>query len=195
MTQGSGSRAGSKIETFQGRVESHDYRIEGELFALPNVPLADQLNRSDRPFVPVAHLRLMRPADAGEPAPLGRADFVAVPKDRVRWIVGGRAPEGASPALGTSSKRRVAVLFGSILLRGDLRVAVNIRVSDYIAGRAEARPFDSLYDVELARMERGLDLERLDVLERFEHVTVHLGNATAVAEIAHFGRPRAGDPS
>lgn len=170
------------VENVEGRVHTTHYRIHGTLFPRPKVGIPDQLNRADQPYLPVATLDMFRhrvgpvePADR-----LVQGSFMAIPRESILWVVGGTP--GATD-FRDFRWREVAVLYDDVLLRGKLRVGSSIRTSDYMRGRIDAKPFDSLFDVSVSTLAGGVSFERLAPIERFEHVAVNLRATTGVVEL------------
>ena len=181
-----------KVEMLEDRIVTGIYRILGTLFGLPSLGIPDLLNRQDRPFIPIGDPQLFT---TGAELPnddelRAKTDFLALPKDEIWWIVGGGPGQPPGTVVGD---RSLVVLFNDHLLRGRLKVSGHIRTSDYIAQRAVARPFDTLYDATLCKLEPGASMADLPGLEEFEHVTVNLRRNTGVCEVALVPRPKSGE--
>ena len=71
--------------------------------------------------------------------------FLALRKERIQWVAGGRPSEPrASPGL--LERRRLAFLFGDYLLAGELQVPKGARLSDFLS---QAKPFQTLLEANL----------------------------------------------
>lgn len=174
-----------RIETSEGRITTNDYRIVATLFMVPGIGVPDILNRKDRPFLPLGEPKLYAPGTV-EPADVdlrAEADFLALPKQEIWWLAGGRA--GQDPG-GVVEERQLAILYGGHLLRGRLRIGGHVRTSDFIAQRVSMdRPFDTLLDANVCALERGVPLSELAVLEVFDHVTINLARNMGVFDLSH----------
>ena len=175
----------NRIETHKGRVYTSRYRIYGDMFVLPGVGVAEQLNRADRPYLPVGEPVIYEPGPQHPPEPEAqktRADFIAVPRDTIWWLAGGNTGQSS---ITVYEWKHVAVLFGDYLLRGKLKVPGRIRVSDYLGARVKNKPFDILFDASINLMEGRAPVHQLRPSETFEFVTVNLANNTGICEIAN----------
>jgi hypothetical protein len=176
-----------RIETSEGRIVTAHYLILATLFTAPGVGVPDILNRKDRPFVPLGEPRLHRLGggvpDEGELEVKVEASFLALPKTEIWWLSGGRA--GQEPG-GVVEERMLAILYGEHLLRGRLRIGGHVRTSDFIAQRVSLdRPFDTLLDVSVCRLEAASPVAELPAVEIFEHVTINLSKNMGVFDLSH----------
>jgi hypothetical protein len=174
-----------RIETSEGRIVTGGYRIVATLFMVPGIGVPDILNRKDRPFLPLGDPKLYAP---GAEAPSAddlrtESDFLALPKQEIWWLSGGRA--GQDPG-GVVEERPLAILYGEHLLRGRLRIGGHVRTSDFIAQRVSmGRPFDTLLDANLCRLEQAIPMSELAVLEVFDHVTINLARNMGIFDLSH----------
>lgn len=174
-----------RIETSDGRIVTGGFRILAKLFMVPGIGVADYLNRSDRPFLPLGEPQLFAPG--GELPSQGdlraAAAFLALPKTEIWWIGGGRLGQGPG---GLLEERPLALLYGDYLLRGRLRVGGHVRTSDFIAQRvSHGHPFDSLLDVSLCRLDPGTVMDELPPIEEFDHVTINLSQNMGVFDLSY----------
>lgn len=172
-----------KIETSEGRIVTESYRVLARLFMVPGVGIADFLNRSDRPFLPLGGPQLF---DRGAEMPTqdalrGSATFLALPKTEIWWLSGGRVAQGPG---GMFEERPLAVLYRDHLLRGRLRVGGHVRTSDYISQRVSlGRPFESLLDADLCRLDAEVEMSALPAIETFDHLTINLSKNMGVFDL------------
>ncbi|RTI51510.1 hypothetical protein CSW14_09700 [Thermus scotoductus] len=170
----------SPREAHEARIYTGAYRVYGMIYLVPGAGTADLLN-ADRAYLPVTGALVYAPGfrhppEAGElKASMG---FLALRKERIQWVVGGRPTEPrTSPAL--LEKRRLALLFGDYLLAGELLLPRGVRLSDFLS---QAKPFQTLLEAGLYPLLPDRPIVELEPLERFPFVTVHLRRAEAVAE-------------
>lgn len=174
-----------RIDTSEGRVVTTSYRIVATLFMVPGIGVPDILNRKDRPFLPLGEPKLYAPgpSEPSEEELRTEADFLALPKQEIWWLSGGRA--GQDPG-GVVEERQLAILYGDLLLRGRLRIGGHVRTSDFIAQRVSmGRPFDTLLDANVCKLEKGIPLSELAVHEVFDHVTINLARNVGVFDLSH----------
>ncbi len=170
----------SPREAHEARIHTATYRIYGTLYLVPGSGTADLLNQ-ERPYLPLTGALVYasgfrHPPEARDlKASVG---FLALRKERIQWVVGGRASEPrTSPGL--LERRRLAFLFGDYLLAGELLLPRGVRLSDFLS---QAKPFQTLLEARLYPLAPDKPMVDLEPLESFSFVTLNLRLAEGVAE-------------
>lgn len=170
----------------EARIHTRAYRIYGLIHLVPGTGTADLLN-AEKPYLPVTGALIYTPGFRHPPEAeelKGSTGFLALRKERIRWVAGGRpAQPRASPAL--LEERRLAFLFGDYLLSGRLLVPKGVRLSEYLS---QAKPFQTLLGAGLYLLLPDRPILDLTPLEEFPFVTVNLREAEAIAEAPGEGR-------
>ncbi len=170
----------SPREAHEARIYTGAYRVYGMIYLVPGAGTADLLN-ADKAYLPVTGALVYAPGfrhppEAGELK--ASTGFLALRKERIQWVVGGRPAEPrTSPAL--LEKKRLALLFGDYLLAGELLLPRGVRLSDFLS---QAKPFQTLLEAGLYPLLPDRPIVELEPLERFPFVTVHLPRAEGVVE-------------
>jgi hypothetical protein len=123
------------------------HRVQGQLYVPPEQSLATYLNGNLGELLRIANPMLYT-AGFTHP-PLSRdlkmaAGFLALHQTQVLWLLGGQ--QDPRPDWEKMVVRRMAFLFESYLLIGDLALSSGLRSSDYLRG---AKPFQTLFNVAL----------------------------------------------
>ena len=170
----------SPREAHEARIYTGAYRVYGMIHLVPGAGTADLLNQ-ERPYLPVTGALVYAPGFRHPPEARERkasVNFLALRKERVQWVAGGRPAEPrTSPAL--LERRRLAFLFGDYLLAGELLLPRGVRLSDFLS---QAKPFQTLKEAGLHLLAPDRPLVDPDPLERFPFLTVNLRLAEGVVE-------------
>ena len=170
----------SPREAHEARIYTGAYRVYGTIHLVPGAGTADLLNQ-ERPYLPVTGALVYAPGFRHPPEARelkASVNFLALRKERVQWVAGGRPAEPrTSPAL--LERRRLAFLFGDYLLAGELLLPRGVRLSDFLS---QAKPFQTLKEAGLYLLAPDRPLVDLDPLERFPFLTVHLRLAEGEVE-------------
>ncbi|MDZ7704291.1 MAG: hypothetical protein U5L04_07415 [Trueperaceae bacterium] len=171
------------VDFLEGRVYTTGARIYGGLHPLSGVSVADHMNRSDRAVLPMTDAIMYQRGLNHPPEPqamLASVPFVAIPKTRVLWILGGYYTPRET---GEVSDKEFVAFFEDHFLRGNLRLRKGLRVSDFINNMSHEKPFQRLHDVTLFRYTPGKGLASAEALERFEIVTFNLNTVIATSDL------------
>ncbi|WP_018467451.1 hypothetical protein [Calidithermus timidus] len=168
-------------EAFEARVHTAEHRIYGQIYLIPGSGTADLLNAEGKAYLPVTGALLYQaghkhPPEAGELK--ASSAFVALQKTQLRWLVGGR-PATLRTSRAMLEKKRLALLYGSYLLAGDLEIPKGVRLSDYLSS---TKPFQTLYAAGLYLLQPQKPVVELEPYETFEFVTVNLHQTAGVIE-------------
>jgi len=170
----------SPREAHEARIYTGAYRVYGMIHLVPGAGTADLLNQ-ERPYLPVTGALVYAPGFRHPPEARelkASVGFLALRKERIQWIFGGRPSEPpANPAL--LERRRLAFLFGDYLLAGALLLPRGVRLSDFLS---QAKPFQTLREAGLYPLAPDKPPVDLEPLERFPFLTVNLRLAEGVAE-------------
>lgn len=178
------------VETYEGKVYTRRHRLHGLLFALRRVGLTDHLNSNAKAFLPMVEIDVYDLGLEHPPTPgslRASAPFMAVPKEEILWVEGGGAARQESFR---SETRQLAILFGNILMRGDLQLMAGGRTLDHLNTAMVNKPFQTLQNVTLGTLDASGDDA---VIERFEFVTVNLQNISGACELVDIVTPEAKD--
>ncbi|WP_038046952.1 hypothetical protein [Thermus caliditerrae] len=167
-------------EAHEARIYTQAYRVYGMVYLVPTTGTADLLNH-EKPYLPVTGALIYTPGYAHPPETKelkASTGFLALRKERIQWMVGGRPSEPrTSPSL--LERKRLAFLFGDYLLAGELLVPRGVRLSDHLS---QAKPFQTLLEAKLYTLAPDRPIVELPPQETFSFVTVNLRLAEAVAE-------------
>jgi hypothetical protein len=167
-------------------------RIHGQLHTPPQADLASVMNHS-RPFFPMTGCTVYKPnlykADAvykpgletsSTELELTRSDFLIVPKETVLWIA---EPETDDLEV-RRSYRNLYLLYSDYILKGEVNVPSNLRISDFLTRAVSEKPFQYLYRVEVRLPESGRSLTESKVGERLEVALVNLRKVAGFYDIS-----------
>lgn len=167
-------------EAHEARIYTGAYRVYGMMYLVPGSGTADLLNQ-EKTYLPVTGALIYAPGYTHPPEAKelkASTGFLALRKERIQWVVGGRPSEPrTAPSL--LERRRLAFLFGDYLLAGDLLVPRGVRLSDHLS---QAKPFQTLLEAKLYTLTPERPIVELTPKESFPFVTVNLRLAEAVAE-------------
>ncbi len=179
-------------EAFEARIYTRAYRVYGLVYLPPKGGMAELLGE-ERGFLPVTGALVYAPGFRHPPDPLelrASLGFLALRKDRIQWLAGGRPSEPPLPPAALR-EQPLALFFGDYLLAGRIRLPKGLRVSDHLAQALKARPFLTLWEARLYPLGQDRPLVDLEPAEAFPFVTVNLRQVEGVAEAPE---PRPGDP-
>ena len=168
-------------EPFEVRVHTADFRIYGTVHLPKSGSTATFLNMDRRLFVPMTGVLVYAPGYEHPPRVeemRAAADFLAVQKQEILWVVGGRSEPAETPGVPVK-KQRMALLFGCCVLVGVLVTPAGVRLSDFLAG---ARPFQTLFDVRLYALADDTPARELELRQAFEFVTVNVQRLLGIME-------------
>ncbi|WP_117236774.1 DUF6812 domain-containing protein [Thermus sediminis] len=167
-------------EAHEARIHTGAYRVYGLIYLVPGSGTADLLN-ADKVYLPVTGALVYVPGFRHPPNAKelkASTGFLALRKERIQWVAGGRPAEPrTSPGL--LERKRLAFLFGDYLLAGELHVPKGVRLSDFLS---QAKPFQTLLEAGLYPLYPEKPVVELEPLERFPFLTVNLRLAEGIAE-------------
>ncbi|PZA06595.1 MULTISPECIES: hypothetical protein [unclassified Meiothermus] len=168
-------------EAHEVRIHTIHYRLYGMMYLIPGGGTADLLNAEGKDYLPTTGVLLYEAGYQHPPDPKdlkASADFVAVQKGHIRWLVGGR-PATLRTSRAMVERRRLALLYAGYFLAGELELPKGVRLSDFLS---TTKPFQTLYDVGLYLLQPRRPVIELEPYERFEFVTVNLAQVEGVLE-------------
>ncbi|AEB12845.1 hypothetical protein Marky_2121 [Marinithermus hydrothermalis DSM 14884] len=175
------------MEAFEARIYTDTYRIYGMIHLAPAGRVgraqatADLLNLEARPTLAVSGARLYAPGYAHPPEAreaLGTVTSIAVPKEQILWVVGGRP---ATPsAQGLVKARRLALIFPGFFLVGKLFGPGDLRFPEWLA---VTKPFQTLFEAELYLLGMEHPLSAPKPVDTFEFVTVNLRRVQGFTDV------------
>ena len=163
-----------------------DFRVFGLVHVRRGTPMSRYLNQRERTYVPMTGCRVYRPGleqQPGDDALLYETEFAALPKSRLAFLVGGIAEPPTERA--GREPRQVCAMYPLFVLTGTMFVPPRVRISDHLANLYGVRPFVELADVSVGRPREGARLERFEVVARYPLVTVNVGLAGALFDVAN----------
>ncbi|HHO58289.1 DUF6812 domain-containing protein [Oceanithermus desulfurans] len=172
-------------EPFEVRVHTTEFRIYGSMHLPKGGGTATFLNKDKRPLVPLTGVLVYAPGYDHPPRAeemRAAADFLAVQKREILWVVGGRPDRAELPGVPVK-KQRMALLFGCCVLVGVLVTPAGVRLSDFLAS---AKPFQTLFDVRLYALAGDTPARELEVRQVFEFVTVNVQRILGIMEAPRF---------
>ena len=169
--------------TFNVKICTHNQYIVGEIYLPPGLSTAAHLNTGTAGLLAVSRPLIYGLARAAHPAAAGdvsvSAGFIALHRDRIRWLVGGRPSE---PLLERRTPQRAAFLYDHYLLVGELLLGEHIRLSDYLRS---AEPFQLVSNAALYgwHKKEGRALLLGERLEKLYEAPSELGEDREVVEL------------
>ncbi|HEX7022652.1 MAG TPA: hypothetical protein VF171_07330 [Trueperaceae bacterium] len=163
------------------RVVTQDFVVTGDMHLPPHVGSVDLLNKASRPFLPVTGAKVYAsecPGPLDEQQPRFASDFLAIPKERILWMAGGRHND--KQIMTGAQSRSVYLLYPDFFLRGELKTPPNARLSDYLTG---AKPFLVLFGAELGTPAAGKPLADASTHERFVFAVVNTRKLGGIFDI------------
>lgn len=158
-----------------------EYRIYGLIYLIPGGGTADILNAENRSFLPMTGVVLYgagysHPPDVKDIRATTR--FMSVPKSTISWLAGGRpsVPRGTRSLM---EQRRLAFLYGSYAIAGNLEVPKGVRLSDYLSS---SKPFQPMFSVGLFPLKQDQPISQLEPIETFDFVTINISLAQGILE-------------
>ncbi|AEB11613.1 hypothetical protein [Marinithermus hydrothermalis] len=168
-------------DPFEARVYTPEYRVYGMIYLVPKGATADLLNQENRLLLPMTGVLVYTPGfkhppDASELK--ATTGFLAVPKRRILWVVGGRP---ATPRTTGAMLRRqsLVLLYEGYAIAGKLDMPQHVRLSDYLS---TAKPFQTLHEARLYVLQPDRPIVELEPEESFEFVTVNLHRIAGLIE-------------
>ncbi len=163
------------------RVHTAEFRIYG-MMEMPRFGgMASFLNKTKRLLVPLTGV-LVYSAGCDHPPRAedmrATADFLAVQQRDILWVVGGRPDELELPGVPVK-KKRMALLFACCVMVGVLVTPGGVRLADFLAN---AKPFQTLFDVRLYALAGDTPARELEVRHTFEYVTVNIRKILGIME-------------
>ncbi|MEZ4632038.1 MAG: hypothetical protein R2880_15230 [Deinococcales bacterium] len=171
------------FDSLTARIYTSDFRVYGHMHLPPNQESAWHLNRSDRIFLPLTEAIVYR---AGFSHPPSEAEFrasvafITIPLSKILWVVGGRCAEIHED----QSTREVYVLYPDYFLKGELRMAKNVRLSSHLSEISYPKNFQTLYNVSLGIANKDQLLKDTPSLEFFDFATVNMANVGGVFDLS-----------
>ena len=169
----------------EAQAHTLDFRVYGLVHVRRGMPISRYLNQRERTYVPMTMCRVFRPGHEQQPSEselLYETDFAALPKSRLAFLVGGVAEP---PAERTGREpRQACVMYPLFVLTGTIYVPPRVRMSDHLSNLYGVRPFVELADVHVGRPREGARVDQFDVVARYPLVTVNVGLAGALFDVA-----------
>ena len=173
------------VTSNSARVYSKDFCVEGDI----HFPLyGDTLSilNNNRPFLPMTGCRIHNWDETnldctGEPR--YTLSFLALPKERILWVEGGIASkQNHSSGL---HQRTLYLLFHAFIIKGNVTIDKNARLSDYLANIPEQKPFREFQMADFKIPEQGKHVTQSRSVKSAASVVVnmkHLGGIFDVSE-------------
>jgi hypothetical protein len=163
-------------------VSTTTFRIYGQVHTPPQADLASVLNHS-RPFFPMTDCKIYKPGLESPPAPelkMTESDFLIVPKENVLWLA---EPEADDLEV-RRSYRNLYLLYSDYILKGEVNVPINLRISDFLTRAVAEKPFQYLYRVEVRLPQGGVSIMDSKVGGRLEVALVNLRKVSGFYDIS-----------
>lgn len=172
------------VDAYLVQIYTKDFRLAGLIHLPKNIGTEQHLNNNNYPYLAVTEATVYPSGYEfqGQKQPQGSsADFLAVPKERILSITGGKLST-EQPLQRNLETRRFCLLFADFLLRGDFLLPSSIRLSDYLKGQGN-RTFHTLRNAELAVPLQGVALADTPEAESFDFITVNFRSAGSIADM------------
>jgi hypothetical protein len=157
-------------------------RFYGQVHTPPQADLASVLNHP-RPFFPMTECSVYKPGLEHPPAQdlrMTHSDFLIVPKATVLWIA---EPETNDLEV-RRSYRNLYVLLDHYILKGEVNIPTNVRLSDFLVRSVAEKPFQYLYRIEVRQPDPSKSLSESNIVSRLEVALVNLRNVAGFYDIS-----------
>ncbi len=157
-------------------------RIYGQVHTPPQADLASVMNHA-RPFFPMTGCSVYKPGLEIPPATdlkLTQSDFLVLPKENVLWIA---EPEADNLEI-RRSYRNLYLLYNDYVLKGEVNIPSNVRLSDFLTRSVNEKPFQYLYRVEVRLPKADTPLSDSKPVAQLEVALVNLRNVAGFYDIS-----------
>jgi hypothetical protein len=158
------------------------HRLHGHIHTPPQADLASVMNHA-RPFFALTDCKVYKAGLGATETPLSSSEFLVVPKENVLWVA---EPEADDLEV-RRSQRNLYLLYSDYILKGELNVPTNVRISDFLARTMSEKAFQYLHRVELRLPQQGASLVDSRVVGRLEAALINLRNVAAFYDVSEDG--------
>jgi hypothetical protein len=163
-------------------VITQSLRFHGQVHTPPQADLASVMNHP-RPFFPITECSVYKLGLEHPPAQelrVTNSDFLILPKETVLWIA---EPESDDLEV-RRSYRNLYVLFNQYILKGEVNIPSNVRLSDFLVRSVAEKPFQYLYRVEVRKPDPSRALTESNIVSRLEVDLVNLRNIAGFYDVS-----------
>jgi hypothetical protein len=164
------------------RVFTTTHRVHGYIHTPPQADVASVMNHA-RPFFALTNCQLYKASLGTAETPISSSEFLVLPKEKVLWIA---EPEADDLEV-RRSQRNLYLLYSEYIVKGELNVPTNVRISDFLARSMAEKAFQYLYRAEVRLPQQGASLVDSRVVERLEAALINLRNVAAFYDISEDG--------
>jgi hypothetical protein len=136
-----------------------------------------------RPYFALTDCQIYKAALGTTETLTSSSEFLVLPKENVLWV---SEPETDDLEV-RRSQRNLYLLYSDYMLKGELNVPTNVRISDFLARTMADKAFQYLYRVEVRLPQPGATLVNSKVVERLEVALINLRNVAAFYDISEDG--------
>lgn len=167
--------------THQARVYTTTLNIHGHLHVSAQADISSMFNHQ-RPFFPMTACAVYKKGAGykSDPALLvATLEYLIIPKETVLWVGG---LEGRD--VSRQPVRNLYLLYEHYVLKGEVSLPGNARLSDFLSRTVHEKPFQYLFNVEVRLPQMGKPLLEVPIAERLECVLVNIGKAAGLFDIS-----------
>jgi hypothetical protein len=157
-------------------------RIIGQVHTPPQADLASVMNHP-RPFFPMTGCQLYKSGLEFPPAPdqkHSQSEFLILPKDNVLWVA---EPESDDLEI-RRSYRNLYFLYDDYLIKGEVNIPSNVRLSDFLTRAVTEKPFQYVYRAQVRLFKPDAPLTESSVVIQHEVALVNLKNVLGFYDIS-----------
>lgn len=157
-------------------------RFVGQVHTPPQADLASILNHA-RPFFPVTNCQVYKPGLEFPPAPdlkHSQSEFLILPKENVLWVA---EPESDDLEI-RRSYRNLYLLYENYVMKGEVNIPSNVRLSDFLARSVADKPFQYVYRAQVRLPKPDASLTESSAVVQLEIALVNLRNVLGLYDIS-----------
>jgi hypothetical protein len=157
-------------------------RFVGQVHTPPQADLASVMNLP-RPFFPMTSCQVYKSGLEFPPASdqkHSHSEFLIVPKNDVLWIA---EPESDDLEV-RRSYRNLYFLYDTYLIKGEVNIPSNVRLSDFLSRAVAERPFQYVYRAQVRLPKPDLPLTESSVVVQLEVALINLRKVLGFYDIS-----------
>jgi hypothetical protein len=167
------------------RVYTSTLRVYGHLHTAPQSEISSIFNHQ-RPFFPMTDCKVYKAGFSSQPQDrdlMATPEFLIIPKDSVLWVAGLEAKD-----LVRRDIRNLYLIYDQYILKGEVSIPANVRLSDFLSRAVHEKPFQYLFNLEMRVPQEGKPLLESPVAERLEVALVNVSKASGLFDITEDNR-------
>jgi hypothetical protein len=157
-------------------------RFVGQVHTPPQADLASIMNHP-RPFFPMTNCQVYKPGLEFPPASdlkFSQSEFLILPKNNVLWIA---EPESDDLEI-RRSYRNLYLLYADFIIKGEVNIPNNVRLSDFLTRSVTEKPFQYVYRAQVRLPKPDASLTESNVVLQLEVALINLRNVLGLFDIS-----------